>query len=260
MTDQRTVRLADDVAMPMIGLGTWQASGRRAYEAVRHALDVGYRHIDTATIYGNEREVGRAVRDSGVPRPELFLTTKLPPDRAGKERETLGDSLRALGQEYVDLWLIHWPPRGQARPQTWQALLAARDEGRTRAVGVSNYSVTQIDELIGATGQAPAVNQIPWSPWEHDATVLAENQARGVVVEGYSPFKRSDLRHPVLAAIATAHLVSPAQVVLRWHLQHGIVVIPKSVRPERLESNLDLYGFTLTAEEMNRVDALAAAG
>jgi diketogulonate reductase-like aldo/keto reductase len=257
MSDERVVRLPGAVDLPMVGLGTWQASGRRAYDAVRHALDLGYRHIDTATIYGNEREVGRGLRDSGVGRDEVFLTTKLPPDRAGRERDTLRASLTALGVDRIDLWLIHWPPRGQARPQTWRELLAARAEGLVRAVGVSNYSVTQIDELISATGEAPAVNQVPWSPWDHDATVLAENRARGVVVEGYSPFKRSDLRHPVLATVATAHGVSPAQVVLRWHLQHGIVVIPKSVRPDRLKSNLDLYGFALAADEMHRIDALA---
>ena len=242
--------------MPVIGFGTWQVSGRRGYEAVQLALEAGYRHIDTATMYGNEAAVGRAVRESGIPREDVFVTTKLPADRVGRERDTISTSLRTLGMEYVDLWLVHWPPRGQARPETWRELLAAREDGLARSVGVSNYTTAQLDELIEATGEAPAVNQIPWSPWEHDPTRLAEHRDHDVVLEGYSPFKRSDLRSPVLARIAEAHGVSPAQVVLRWHLEHGIVVIPKSVTPERIASNLDLFGFSLTREEVAEIDAL----
>jgi 2,5-diketo-D-gluconate reductase A len=250
------VKLPGGVEMPMIGFGTWQVSGRRGYESVRVALEAGYRHIDTATMYGNEKEVGRAVQDSGIPREEVFITTKLPADRVGRERETIGASLRALAMDYVDLWLVHWPPRGQARPATWQELLAVRDEGLARSVGVSNYTTAHLDELIEATGEAPAVNQIPWSPWEHDPAKLAEHRERDVVLEGYSPFKRSDLDHPVLARIAAGHGVSPAQVVLRWHLEHGIVVIPKSATPERITSNLDILGFSLTKEEVAGIDAL----
>ena len=254
--DERIATLPGGVDMPMVGFGTWQVTGRRGYEAVRLALEAGYRHIDTATMYGNETEVGRAVRDSPLPREELFITTKLPAERAGRERETIAASLRALGTEYVDLWLIHWPPRGRTRPETWRGFLAARDDGLARAVGVSNYTTAQIDEVVEATGEAPAVNQIPWSPWEHDPTRLAHSRERGVLVEGYSPFKRSDLRHPVLGRIASAHAVSPAQVVLRWHLEHGIVVIPKSVTPDRIRSNLDLFGFSLSADEIAAIDAL----
>jgi 2,5-diketo-D-gluconate reductase A len=249
-------KLRGGVEMPMIGFGTWQVSGRRGYEAVSLALEAGYRHIDTATIYGNEKEVGRAVRDSGIPREQVFITTKLPADRVGRERDTIGASLRALAMDYVDLWMVHWPPRGQARPATWRELLEVRDEGLARSVGVSNYTMAQMDELIEATGEAPAVNQIPWSPWEHDPASLAEHRERDVVLEGYSPFKRSDLDHPVLARIAAQHGVSPAQVVLRWHVEHGIVVIPKSVTPERITSNLDILGFSLNEEEVAEIDAL----
>src|SRR5690606_20891202 len=222
MTEGRTATLADGVEIPMVGFGTWRVTGRTGYEAIRTALEVGYRHIDTATMYGNEREVGRAIRDSGVPREEVFVTTKLPPERAGRPRRTLDESLRALGSSYVDLWLIHWPPRGHAAPETWSAFITARDEGLARSIGVSNYSTAQIDELTKQTGVTPTINQVPWSPWQHDAGALAEARERRVVIEGYSPFKRSDLTSPTLVRIAEAHGVTPAQVVLRWHLQHGI--------------------------------------
>jgi len=255
-TEIPTVRLRGGSAMPMLGLGTWQAEGNRCYEAVCHALERGYRHIDTATGYGNEAEVGRAVHDSGVPREDLFITTKLPPGRAGRERQTIEQSLRKLGTGYVDLWLIHWPPGGRARPEVWQQLLAARDAGLARAVGVSNYRLGQIDELVNATGEAPAVNQIPWSPPEHDPRLLAGHRERDVVVEGYSPFRGSDLAHPTLREIAEGYGVSPAQVVLRWHLQHRIVVIPKSVTPARIDENLDVLGFALTDAQMSGIDAI----
>jgi 2,5-diketo-D-gluconate reductase A len=252
----QTITLDGGVEMPMVGFGTWQVTGRPGYEAVRQALEAGYRHLDTATMYGNEAEVGRAVRDSGLRREDVFITTKLPPGRAGRERETLDGSLRALGTDHVDLWLIHWPPNGRAAPQTWQRFLEARQEGLTRAVGVSNYSTAQLDELISATGQGPAINQIPWSPSLHDAGRLAESRERGVAVEGYSPFKNTDLADPVLTAIAAGHGVTPAQVVLRWHLEHGIVVIPKSVTPERIAANLAVFGFELTPDEVQRIDRL----
>jgi 2,5-diketo-D-gluconate reductase A len=252
-----TVALPGEVAMPLVGLGTWGLRGRQGYDAISFALEVGYRHIDTATVYGNEAEVGRALRDSGLQRDDVFVTTKLPPGRAGRERETLAASLRALGTDYVDLWLVHWPPAGRARPQTWRELLAIRDEGSARAVGVSNYSVSQLDELIETTGQAPAVNQVPWSPRRHDPRQLAEHRRRGVVLEGYSPLKGTRLGDRVLTEIAAGHGVTPAQVVLRWHIEHGIPVIPKSANRERIASNLDLFGFSLSDAEVARIDALS---
>ena len=155
MTEIPAVDLGGGVAMPMVGFGTWQLGGRRAYEAVRYALEVGYRHLDTATMYRNEHEVGQALRDSGLDRGEVFVTTKLPPGNAGRARATLAESLRALDTDYVDLWLIHWPPRRQASVPLWREFLAVRDEGQCRSVGVSNYGIAQIDELIAATGQRP---------------------------------------------------------------------------------------------------------
>jgi diketogulonate reductase-like aldo/keto reductase len=251
MSLTKTVTLAGGVELPRVGLGTWQLRGRKAYEAIRYALDAGYRHIDTATMYGNEDEVGRAVRDSGIPRDEIFITTKLPPERTGRPRETIEASLRLLQVTSVDLWLIHWPPSAKELVPTWEAFLAARDGGLARAVGVSNFSTAQIDEITSATSEAPVLNQVPWSPFEHDPIVLEEHRKRGVVLEGYSPLKRSNLRSAALATIAQAHGVTPAQVVLRWHLQHDIVIIPKSATPERRELNLDLYCLVLSPDEMS---------
>ena len=251
-----TVTIAPGVEMPLVGLGTWQAGGRRAYDAVLFALEVGYRHIDTATMYGNESEVGDALRDSGVPREEIFVTTKLLASDAGREREVITASLDALGLERLDLWLIHWPPNGRAAPATWAQFIAARDDGLTRAIGVSNYDERQIDELIAATGVTPAVNQIEWSPQLYDASVVQAHHARGVTLEGYSPFKSADLRERVLAEIAERHGVTVYQVIVRWHIEHGIVVIPKSTNPKRIASNFDVFGFTLDADEVARIDAL----
>ena len=253
--DQPAVELDRAGPMPLLGFGTWQMTGARCQAAVGHALEVGYRHIDTAAMYRNEREVGRAVRDSGVPREQVFVTTKLPPGDAGRERRTLDSSLRALGMDYVDLWLIHWPPRRRSVP-VWERFVEARDAGRARAIGVSNYGVGEIDELSSATGVTPAVNQIRFGPALYDAKLVAGHRDRGVVVEGYSPFKTTNLHDEVLTRIAAAHGVDPARVVLRWHVQHEIVVIPKSADPERIATNAAIDGFSLTDEEMAAVDRL----
>jgi 2,5-diketo-D-gluconate reductase A len=256
MTEIPAVDLGGGVAMPMVGFGTWQLQGRRAYDAVRYALQVGYRHIDTATMYRNEREVGRAITDSGLARDDVFVTTKLPPGNAGRARSTISDSLRALGTGHVDLWLVHWPPGGRASVQVWRNFLAIRDEGLCRAVGVSNYSIPEIDELITATGERPAVNQIPWSPSRYNPSLLSAHADRGIAVEGYSPLKGTRLNAPVLEEIAAKHGVTSAQVVLRWHLDLGITVIPKSARPERIRSNFDLFSFSLSPEEVTRINRL----
>jgi 2,5-diketo-D-gluconate reductase A len=256
MTDIPAVDLGGGAVMPMVGFGTWQLGGRRGYEAIRYALDIGYRHIDTATMYRNEHEVGQAIRDSGLDRGQVFVTTKLLPGSAGRARAALAESLRALGTDYVDLWLIHWPPRRQASLPLWQEFLALRGEGLCRSVGVSNYDIAQIDELIAVTGERPAVNQIPWSPSQYDAALLAAHADRGVAVEGYSPLRGTRLRDPGLAEIAARHQVTAAQVVLRWHLDHGITIIPKSAKPDRIRANFDLFAFSLTPAEVTRLDHL----
>jgi 2,5-diketo-D-gluconate reductase A len=258
--DDRTVDLRGGGKMPLLGFGTFQVEARDARQVVRTALEVGYRHIDTATGYANEEPVGAALRDSGIDRQEIFITTKCPPENVGRERQTIEASLRALGTEYVDLWLVHWPPGGEARPEMWKVFVEVANEGKAAAIGVSNYSTAQIDELVAATGVTPVVNQIPWSPWLYDPGRVSELAERGVVLEGYSPLKRSRLDSPVLMEVAGAHGVTPAQVVLRWHLDHGFVVIPKSVRRERIEENFNLYGFELSDEELVKVDDLAHFG
>jgi 2,5-diketo-D-gluconate reductase A len=257
MTDAKPqVRLTDDLFMPMVGFGTWQLAPAVAYETTRIAIDTGYRLIDTATMYGNEADVGRAIKDSGVPREELFVTTKLPPERANRVRATIEDSLRLLALDHVDLWLIHWPPHGTAGLDTWREFLDIRDAGLTATVGVSNYDLDQIDELVTATGEGPVVNQISWSPKRFDRTALDGHRQRGVVLEGYSPLKKTNLEDPTLVEIAGAHDVTPAQVVLRWHIEHETPVIPRSSKSERVVSNFDIFGFSLTPDEVARVDAL----
>jgi len=257
-TKNPTVTITPGVEMPLVGLGTWQANGNDAYEAVRHALDVGYRHIDTATMYANEAAVGRAVRDSGLPRDEVFITTKLPSGNAGRERATIDASLDALGLDRVDLWLIHWPPGGRAAPQVWEQFIQVQVAGLARAIGVSNYDERQIDELIAATGVTPAVNQIEWSPALYDAAVVQAHSARGVTLEGYSPFKSANLNERALAEIAERHGVTTRQVVVRWHVEHGTVVIPKSSDPARIAANFDVFGFALDDAEVARIDALGS--
>jgi 2,5-diketo-D-gluconate reductase A len=240
--------------MPLVGFGTWQLHGTAAYRAVRTALDVGYRLIDTATMYRNEKHVGRAISESGIGREDLFVTTKLAPGNAGREQRTIEASLRALGLDHVDLWLVHWPPGARALVPTWEGFLAVRDAGLVTSIGVSNYSIAQIDRLVDATGEVPAVNQIPWAPSLFDPELLAASRERGVVVEGYSPFKNTNLKDRELEAIAKNHGVSTAQVVVRWHVQHEVVAIPKSASAERIAQNFDVFGFELSPADMRELD------
>ena len=252
-----TVALSGGQAIPLVGFGTWEMTGSECYRAVRCALDVGYRHIDTAAMYRNEGDIGRALRDSGVPREDLFLTTKLPPQDAGNEQRTLETSLRALGMDHVDLWLVHWPPAAGASAQVWKQLLELRDAGLARAVGVSNYSVAQVEELVRVSGERPEVNQIRWGPTLYDPVELDHHRRHGVVLEGYSPFKSTDLHHPVLAHVARRHGVTPAQVVVRWHVERQVVVIPKSASAERIAANFDVFGFSLDDADLGRIDGLS---
>ncbi|MFJ3380327.1 aldo/keto reductase [Curtobacterium sp. NPDC090217] len=243
-------------AMPLLGFGTWQIADADAPAAVQAALEAGYRHIDTATGYSNQRGVGKAVAASGLARDDVFVTTKLPPDNADRVRATIEESLDQLGLDHLDLWLVHWPPNGEARPDVWEQVVQAQQDGLTKAVGVSNYSLAQIDELTEATGVTPAVNQIKWSPAEFDRTVADGLRDRGVVLEGYSPFKASNLQDPTLVSIAEAHDVDTAQVIVAWHVAHGFVVIPKSSQPERIASNAAGARVELADDEVDRIDGL----
>ncbi|HWH29599.1 MAG TPA: aldo/keto reductase [Mycobacteriales bacterium] len=252
-----TAVLPSGAAMPLLGFGTWRLSGEQAVRATAEALSAGYRHVDTATMYGNEREIGRALAEHRG--ESVFVTTKLPPERAGRERETLEQSLEALGVESVDLWLVHWPPGG-AGVRVWERFVAARADGLVRDIGVSNYSVEQIDELDGATGVRPAVNQVPWSPRRFDAALLERHRERGVVLEGYSGLKDGVLDDRDVREMADRLDRTPAQVVLRWHLEHGVVVIPKSSDPERIRSNADVGGWRLDPDDVAVLDALGRSG
>ena len=252
-----SLRLPQGAMMPLLGFGTWQIEGEDAVRATSVALEAGYRHLDTATVYGNEAEVGRGLAESGVPREDVFVTTKCPPDRAGRELDTLRESLEKLQTDFVDLWLIHWPGDGSTNRDMWGAFVEARESGLAREIGVSNFSAALIDEVTGSAGAAPAVNQIEWSPLLFDAGVLEAHRARGVVVEGYSALRGGTLDHPAIVDIADRTGRTPAQVIIRWHLQHQVVVIPKSAKAERIRSNADVGGFTLSEEDMASLDALA---
>ena len=251
-----TVTLPSGGLMPLIGFGTWQIKGDEAAAATAAALEAGYRHLDTATVYGNEAEVGQALRDSGVAREEVFVTTKCPPHLAGQEIGTLRQSLDLLGTDYVDLWLIHWSAENGSNVDLWRAFVEAQQSGLARDIGVSNFDATMIDDVTSATGTAPAVNQIEWSPLLFDATVVEEHRTRGVALEGYSALRGGTLEHPTIVEIAEKAGRTPAQVIIRWHLQHGIVVIPKSRNADRIRSNADVGSFELSSADMAALDAL----
>lgn len=240
-----TVTLPSGAEMPLLGLGTWRLTGDVAGECTAAAIAAGYRHVDTATMYANEREVGSALVDG------VFVTTKLQPTDFGQARRTLEDSLHALGR--IDLWLQHWP--GDDNVAIWGELVKAQQDRLVTDIGVSNYSLAQLDEVTAATGVQPAVNQIPWSPLRFDRAVLEGHRERGVVLEGYSGLRGGVLDHPVVTQIAASTGRTPAQVVLRWHVQHGVVVIPRSKSPERIVANADL-GFVLSERDMTALDAL----
>jgi 2,5-diketo-D-gluconate reductase A len=254
---QDTASLTAGGQMPLLGFGTWQIKGKRATESVGWALAAGYRHLDTATVYGNEREVGRGLTDSGVRRDDVFVTTKCPPRNTGRELDTLRASLAALATDHLDLWLIHWPGGSGADVSMWRAFGEAQQQGLARDIGVSNYSLAQLDELTRETGVTPAVNQVEWSPLLFDRAVLDGHRERGIVLEGYSALRGGTLEHPVITGIADDLGRTPAQVIVRWHLQHGIVVIPKSTHEERIRSNAEV-AFELSAEQMAALDALGA--
>jgi diketogulonate reductase-like aldo/keto reductase len=252
------VPLRTGSAIPQVGLGVWQASPEECRAAVGAALRLGYRHIDTARIYGNEADVGAAIRDSGIPREHVFITTKLWNDDQGYDTalRAFDASAKRLGVEYIDLYLIHWPVPGK-RLDSWRALEKLRADKRARAIGVSNFLVPQLEELFAAANEKPAVNQIELTPFLQRRETQALCKREKIVVEAYSPLTRGKrLGHPVIAAIADELGRSPAQVLLRWNIEHGNVVLPKSVRPERIAENGALFDFQLSPEQLARLDAL----
>ena len=250
------VTLAGGGRMPLLGFGTWQIKGDAATAATEAALEAGYRHGDTATIYENEAEVGRALRNSGLARDDVFVTTKCPPHLAGREIATLKQSLDLLGLDRVDLWLIHWPGEDGVWRDMWRTFVDAREQGLTRDIGVSNFPAELIDEITSDSGVKPVVNQIKWSPRLFKPEVVEQHRERGIALEGYSALRGGTLEDDTIVAIAERLGRTPAQVIVRWHLQHGFIAIPKSARAERIRSNADVGGFELSVDDMAALDAL----
>jgi diketogulonate reductase-like aldo/keto reductase len=247
--------LADGNQMPVLGLGVWQVpDGPECVSAVRWALDAGYRHIDTAQAYGNERSVGRALRDSGVPRDEVFVTTKFYPARTDPVAEAK-QSLRQLGVDHVDLYLIHWPQGGPT--WAWPGMERARELGLAHSIGVSNYSAAELDEVVMAGTIPPVVNQVQFSAREYRRGLLEACQRRGIVLEAYSPLGTGQhLSNRTVNAVAQRVGRTPAQVLLRWCLQHDVPVIPKSIHRDRIRDNAEIFDFALSSEAMAELDAL----
>ncbi|QBJ97414.1 aldo/keto reductase [Rhodococcus sp. ABRD24] len=263
ITSVPTVALNDGNTIPQLGFGVWQVPDADAYTAVGEALRVGYRSIDTARIYDNESGTGRALADSGIARSDLFVTTKLWNDDQGYESamRAFDDSIARLGLDYVDLYLIHWPVPAQDRYiDTFKAFQQLKADGRVRSIGVSNFTVENLERLVEAVGEAPAINQIELHPGFGQSHLRAAHADLGIVTEAWSPLGQgTTLTNPTITTIAQAHGRTPAQVVLRWHIQLGNVVIPKSVTPERIASNFDVFGFELSAEDMFAIASLDAA-
>jgi diketogulonate reductase-like aldo/keto reductase len=253
--DERVRSLADGSAMPTLGLGVWQVpNGDECENAVRWALELGYRHIDTAQAYGNEESVGRALRDSGVPREEVFLTTKFYPARDDPPAEA-ELSLRRLGVDQVDLYIIHWPQRGPT--WAWPGMEEAQRRGYARSIGVSNFSVDELEQVIAVANSAPVVNQVQFSPFEYRRVLLQGCVERHVVPEAYSPLGTGrHLSHRTVTEIADRVGRTPAQVLLRWCVQRGTVVIPKSTHRERIEENGQIFDFALSDADMASLDGL----
>jgi diketogulonate reductase-like aldo/keto reductase len=257
--DGRARVLADGNEIPLLGLGVWQVpNGPECENAVRWALELGYRHIDTAQAYGNEESVGRALRDSGVPREEVFITTKFYPARADAEAEARA-SLERLGVDHVDLYIIHWPQGGPT--WAWPGMERAREHGHARSIGVSNFSVSELDELMSVADTPPVVNQVQFSPLKYRRKLLEACEARKVALEAYSPLGTGrHLSDGRVRQIAERVGRTPAQVLLRWCVQRDLVVIPKSTHRDRIEENAQTFDFTLSDEDIAALDALDETG
>lgn len=248
--------------IPQLGVGTYKISDEEAERVVSKALELGYRHVDTAQMYGNEAGVGRALAACGLPREDLFITSKLnnPNHKPADVRRTFAESMDRLGLEVLDLFLVHWPlakTPGLDLVETWEAMIGLLETGRVRAIGVSNYEPEHLRTIIEATGVAPAVNQVEIHPYLTQDPLRRLHAELGIVTESWSPLGRGRvLADPVVGQIAGELAVTPSQVIIRWHLQHGLVVFPKSTHAERMRANAEVFSFLLTGEQMARLDAL----
>lgn len=255
------IELNDGHRIPQIGLGTWPLDDQQVAAAVVDAVEAGYRHIDTAVKYGNEKGVGNGIRASGLDRSEVFITTKLDGEFQGQERALAGldGSLKRLGLDYVDLLLIHWPlPRRDEFISTWKTFERLQAAGKARSIGVSNFKPAHLERLMAECDVVPAVNQIQVSPAVTRIVDIAYNRRHGIVTESYSPLGAgSDLLNaPVLGKIAEKHGKTPGQIVLRWHIDQGLVAIPKSANPQRMKENLDIFRFALDADDTSAIATL----
>lgn len=253
--------LNDGNAIPQLGLGTWPMDDAEAERVVAQAIDIGYRHIDTGLKYDNERGVGLGVKASGVPRDQIFITTKLDGEHQGDDRavDGLDGCLERLGTDYVDLLLIHWPlPARDQYVSTWKTFERLQAEGKVRSIGVSNFKPAHLDRLVAETTVVPAVNQIQLYPGVPRHEQRAYGAARGIVTVSYSPLGRggAPLKAPAVLKIAGTHGKTPAQVILRWHIELGLVSVPKTTKPQRLRENLSVFDFSLTPAEVASISAL----
>jgi diketogulonate reductase-like aldo/keto reductase len=257
--DGRVRMLADGNRMPLLGLGVWQVpDGPECINAVRWALELGYRHIDTAQAYGNEESVGQALRDSGLPREEVFITTKFFPAHEDPAVEA-EQSLRRLGVEEVDLYIVHWPQGGPT--WAWPGMERARELGHTRSIGVSNFDVGELEQVIAAATIAPVVDQVKCSPFEYRRALLDACRQGGVALEAYSPLGTGrHLSNDTVEQVAQRVGRTPAQVLLRWCIQHELPVIPKSTHRDRIEENAHIFDFALSGEDMAELDELDETG
>lgn len=258
-TVEQLTSLRNRVMIPRLGLGVYQSPpGQVTQKAVEYALRIGYRHIDTARIYNNESDVGAALRKSGIRREDVFITTKLWNSDHGYESalRACDESLKRLGLKYLDLYLIHWPVP-ELRNESWTALTKLLKDGKTRAIGVSNYTIQHLTELLGDAEVPPMVNQVEFSPFLYQKQLLDYCEKNKIQLEAYSPLTQgAKLNHPKIQQIAKKHNKTPAQVLLRWSLQHNLVAIPKSVHEERIRENSQVFDYTLTIEDMQILDSL----
>ncbi|MGL4199782.1 MAG: aldo/keto reductase [Allorhizobium sp.] len=260
MSDQTHIALNDGARIPQVGLGVWQTPNDEAALAVKAALDAGYRHVDTAAVYENEEGVGEGLRQSGLARGDIYLTTKLWNTEQGYDQtlRAFDASLKRLGTDYVDLYLIHWPSAHRGLfVDTWKALVKLKEEGRAKSIGVSNFYPEHIERIVAETGVVPVINQIELHPDFQQRENRAFHEKHKIATQSWSPLGQGKLLgHPTITEIATRLGRTPAQVIIRWHIQNGLVVIPKSVTPSRIAENFKVFDFSLSADDLDKLNAL----